>query len=388
MTKITSNLDPSCSRRHFEGMCHACQLGRHTRLPFIISSQAEQAFDLVHCDLWMSPVLSLSGYKYYLVILDDFSHFLWTFPLRLKSETFTTLKHFFAWVSTQFRRPVRALQCDNGREFDNHASYSFFLTHGIQLNLSCPYTSAQNGRAKRMIRTTTHVIHCLLFQVSIPASYWAEALHTATHLNRLPSKAVSHPTPHFALYSIAPSYDHLRVFGCACYPNTSATTPHKLSPRSIRYLFLGYSPDHKGYRCLDLASHRIIISRHVVVDEDVFPLVGSSPPTDLDSLLESDPVPPPLQAPRLAPLPTPRAASTPPLAPLLAPRSTPPAPRAALLTPLAPCAAPSTSAARFANPALVYHHRRRATPSAPTDPSPRRARLALPTPSLCITAAS
>jgi hypothetical protein len=157
MTKITSSLDPSCSRGHFEGLCHACQLGRHTRLPFTTSSsRAEQAFDLVHCDLWTSPVLSLSGYKYYLVILDDFSHFLWTFPLRLKSDTFTTLTHFFTWVSTQFRRSVRALQCDNGREFDNNASRSFFLTHGVQLRLSCPYTSAQNGRAERMIRTTTN----------------------------------------------------------------------------------------------------------------------------------------------------------------------------------------------------------------------------------------
>jgi hypothetical protein len=100
MTKITSSLDPSYSRGHFEGLCHACQLGRHTRLPFTTSSRAEQAFDLIHCDLWTSPVLSLSGYKYYLVILDDFSHFLWIFPLRLKSDTFTTLTHFFAWVST------------------------------------------------------------------------------------------------------------------------------------------------------------------------------------------------------------------------------------------------------------------------------------------------
>jgi hypothetical protein len=102
-------------------------------------------------------------------------------------------------------------------------------------------------------------------------------------------------------YGTAPSYDHLRVFDCACYRNTSATAPHKLSPRSTRCLFLGYSPDHKGYRCLDLNSHRIIISRHVVFDEDVFPLAGSTPPTDLDSLLESDPIPPPPPAPRLAP---------------------------------------------------------------------------------------
>jgi transposase InsO family protein/small nuclear ribonucleoprotein (snRNP)-like protein len=303
MSQLAGHSDISYTRGSSERLCHACQLGRHSRLPFSTStSRAVQAFDLVHCDLWTSPVLSLSGYKYYLVILDDYSHFLWTFPLRLKSDTFTTLTHFFAWVSTQFRRPVRALQCDNGREFDNNASRSFFLTHGVQLRLSCPYTSAQNGRAERMIRTTTNMICCLLFQASLPATYWAEALHTATHLlNRLPSKAVSHPTPHFALYGTTPSYDHLRVFGCACYPNTSATAPNKLSPRSTRCLFLGYSPDHKGYRCLDLTSHRIIISRHVVFDEDVFPLAGSTPPTDLDSLLESDPVPLPPPAPRLAP---------------------------------------------------------------------------------------
>jgi hypothetical protein len=254
-----------------------------------------------------------------------------------------------------------------------------------------------------MIRTTTNMIRCLLFQASLPATYWAEALHTATHLlNRLPSKATSHPTPHFALHGTTPSYDHLRVFGCACYPNTSATAPHKLSPRSTRCLFLGYSPYHKGYQCLDLTSHRIIISRHVVFDEDVFPLAGSTSPTDLDSLLESDPVTPPPPVPRIAPLPAPRAATTPPFVLVPAPPAAPsslPAPRTAPSTPPAPCATPSTlpapraapsttpapraapsTSARFADPALVYHRRDHATTSAPADLdlSPRAARFADP----------
>jgi hypothetical protein len=81
-----------------------------------------------------------------------------------------------------------------------------------------------------------------------------------------------HPTPYFALFGTHRSYDHLRVFRCACYPNLDSTTPHKLAPRSTRCVFLGYSPDHKGYRCLDLTSHRVLISRHVVFDELDFPL--------------------------------------------------------------------------------------------------------------------
>jgi hypothetical protein len=63
-------------------ICEACQLGKQARLPFPASlSHTIAAFQLVHCDLWTSPVVSFSGYKYYLVILDDFTHYSWTFPL-------------------------------------------------------------------------------------------------------------------------------------------------------------------------------------------------------------------------------------------------------------------------------------------------------------------
>jgi len=73
-----------CSKSEDDSLCHACQLGRHVRLPFTSSlSRASKNFDLIHCDLWTSPIISVSGFKYYLVIIDDCSHFLWTFPLRL-----------------------------------------------------------------------------------------------------------------------------------------------------------------------------------------------------------------------------------------------------------------------------------------------------------------
>lgn len=83
--------------------CHECQLGWHTRLPFNSSlSRAHRPFELIHCDLWTSPVASISGYKYYLVCLDDYTHFLWTFPLKLKSDTFSTLRDFYAYALTHF----------------------------------------------------------------------------------------------------------------------------------------------------------------------------------------------------------------------------------------------------------------------------------------------
>jgi hypothetical protein len=56
---------------------HACQLGKHTRLPFRSSShRAEHPFDLVHLDLWTSPVVSVSGSKYYWLFLMIYSLFM------------------------------------------------------------------------------------------------------------------------------------------------------------------------------------------------------------------------------------------------------------------------------------------------------------------------
>jgi hypothetical protein len=91
ISKLSNAYSIICSR-HTQDLCHACQLGRHTRIPFLSStSHADNNFDLIHCDLWTSPIVSIFGCKYYLVILDDHSHFVWNFPLCIKSDTFTTL---------------------------------------------------------------------------------------------------------------------------------------------------------------------------------------------------------------------------------------------------------------------------------------------------------
>lgn len=118
--------------RHRSLYLHFCQLGCHTRLPYPSSmSRAARPFDLVDFDLWTSPISSIFGYKYYLIILDDFSHYLWTFPLCRKSNTFLGLSHLFVWVSTQFGCTIRGVQCDNRQEFDNFVSRTFFLSQGV-----------------------------------------------------------------------------------------------------------------------------------------------------------------------------------------------------------------------------------------------------------------
>lgn len=108
----------------------------------------------------------------------------------------------------------------------------------------------------------------------MPPSYWAEALATATYLrNILPTKTLGFGTLHFALHKVLLFYDHLRIFGFKCYPNLSASAANKLAVCSTMCIFLGYSPYHKGYRCLDFSTNKVIISRHISFDESSFPYV-------------------------------------------------------------------------------------------------------------------
>ena len=39
----------------------------------------------MHSDLWTSPILSSAKHKYYILLLDDYTNFLWTFPIGKKN---------------------------------------------------------------------------------------------------------------------------------------------------------------------------------------------------------------------------------------------------------------------------------------------------------------
>lgn len=78
--------------------------------------------------------------------------------------------------------------------------------------------------------------------------------------------------PHWKkLFQTRPDYSALRVFGCACWPNLRPYNAHKLQFRSTQYVFLGYSPMHKGFKCLEVNTDRVYISCDVVFDERIFP---------------------------------------------------------------------------------------------------------------------
>jgi hypothetical protein len=109
LPKLSHDSSVICSRRTHD-LCHSCQLGHHTHMLFVSSdSRADNNFDLIHYDLWTSQNVSISCYKYYLVSIDDRSHFVWTSLLHVKYDTFFTLSNIFAYVSIQFGHTIKVV---------------------------------------------------------------------------------------------------------------------------------------------------------------------------------------------------------------------------------------------------------------------------------------
>lgn len=90
-------------------------------------------------------------------------------------------------------------------------------------------------------------------------------------INRLPSKVIDNETPFERLFKQQPDYSLLRVFGYACWPNMCPYNTRKLQFCSKHCVFLSYSIQHKGFKCLDPSEGRVYISRDVVFDQHVFP---------------------------------------------------------------------------------------------------------------------
>jgi len=112
----------------------------------------------------------------------------------------------------------------------------------------------------------------------------------------MPTLVLQNTSPFECLFRCTPDYNFLCTFGCLCFPFLRPYHAHKLDFRSSPCVFLGYSSSHLGYRCLDLESDRIYVSRHVRFHENVFPFAKSEQVT-------SSPVPPtpPTYLPSLQP---------------------------------------------------------------------------------------
>ncbi|GKD58896.1 ribonuclease H-like domain-containing protein [Tanacetum coccineum] len=144
LRRLVSNNLILCNKEKPPALYHAYQLGKHVKLPFVSSNtMITYFFDIIHSDVWTLPILSLSGFKYYVLFLDHYSQFVWVYPLINKFDVLSKFVLFCTYVRTQFKHEIRSFQCDHDGEFDNRNLHTLFADNGIQFRFSCLKISQQ-----------------------------------------------------------------------------------------------------------------------------------------------------------------------------------------------------------------------------------------------------
>ena len=123
--------------------CVSCQLGKQLALPFNTSeSISTDIFDLIHSDVWgPSPVSSIGRSRYFVVFVDDYSHYSWIFHMKHHSELLQVYSNFAKMVETQFSKYIKIFRSDNALEYTQYAFQAVLHSYGTVHQLTYPGTS-------------------------------------------------------------------------------------------------------------------------------------------------------------------------------------------------------------------------------------------------------
>lgn len=92
-------------------VCFSCIQRKMSKQPFPSREhKASYLFKKIHSDIWgPAPSQSVQGYRYYINFVDEYSRFIWIFPMTNKSEVFSIFVKFQAFVFNQFNVTIKCL---------------------------------------------------------------------------------------------------------------------------------------------------------------------------------------------------------------------------------------------------------------------------------------
>jgi transposase InsO family protein len=209
-------------------LCDACLVGKHRRTSFPqrALSRTTKVLELLHGDLCgpISPPTP-SGNRYFLLLVDDYSRYMWIALLPTKDGAAAAIKRIQVATERKTGERIRALRTDKGGEFLVKDFEKYCAELGVRRELTVPYSPPQNGVVERRNQTVMSTARSMLKAKELPGIFWGEAVTTTVYLlNRAPSKGVGGKIPYQLWTGSPPGVHHLRTFGCVAH--MKITTPN------------------------------------------------------------------------------------------------------------------------------------------------------------------
>nr|GEV43083.1 retrovirus-related Pol polyprotein from transposon TNT 1-94 [Tanacetum cinerariifolium] len=214
---------------HKEHLCPSCEQEKSKRAshPPKQVPNSRQRLHLLYMDLYgLMSIASINGKQYVLVIVDDYSHYIWVYFLRSKDEAPEVIKTFL-------KRIIVLLQVVELRN-----------------------------------QTLVEAARTMLIFSRVSLFLWAEAIATVCFTqNRSIIHQQFNKTPYELINGRKPNISFLHVFGALCYPKNDREDIGKLAAKGDIGFFIGYSADSCAYRIFNRRTKKIMETMNVSFDE-------------------------------------------------------------------------------------------------------------------------
>ncbi len=253
-------------------VCEACQLGKQVKHPFPAQTThvSSKPLEIIHSDVWTTKTKSIGGCKYYMSFIDDHTRKVWVYFMKHKGEVFQHFLNFKAMVQKEKGVNIKCLRSDGRGEYFSNEFNEYLKEHGIQRNYSCSYSPQHNGIVERKNKHIVEIARAMLNEKNLPNYFWVEVVATVVYImNQTPIATVHGMTPKKNSQGRNPSVSHLKVFSCIAYVHVPNEKRSKLDPKAEKCTFIGYSSKQKAYRCFNLFTRKLQVSRDVLFDEMV-----------------------------------------------------------------------------------------------------------------------
>ena len=234
-----------------DAVCAGCEYGKTHQLPYKDPKfKATKPLELIHSHLF-GPLkqASISGIRYMVTFIDDYSRYRWIFFKNEKSDTFSKFQEFKMMIEEEVGVKICCLRSDNGGEYTSDEFNQYLHEYRIRRQFTCANTPQQNGVAERKNRQLAEICRSVLHAKNVLRKFWVEAMQTAAHvINKLPQPRLGFVSPFEIQWDMKPTISCFQVFGCVCYVFVPDHLRSKFDKKAVKCIFVGYDNQRKEWK--------------------------------------------------------------------------------------------------------------------------------------------